>query len=141
MCPTCDRLRAENRELREEIEEWERSAANGGADNSAAEVIAAVFKMHPQEARLVRALMDGRNAVISHDDLGERMGYTGIERWYQDKRGVDVSSKRDQIKVVVHRARKWLEQGGVFESIVSVRSLGYMMTKQKAAEIERMLES
>jgi len=140
MCPTCDKLRAEVRELREEIAEWERAAVNGDADNSASEVIAAVFKMHPQEARLVRALMDSRNAVVSHDDLSERMGYDGADRWHQDKRGVDVSSRRAQTKVVVHRARKWLEQGGVFESIVSIRSLGYMMTKQKAAETERLLE-
>ena len=139
MCGECDRLRAEVRELREEIAEWERMGATE-RDNGAAEVIAAAFCMHPQESRLVKALMDSRNAVVSHHDLSERIGYAGSDKWYKDKRGLDVSARKDQLKVAAHRARKWLEQAGVFEAIVSVRSVGYMMTRQKAAEIEAVLD-
>lgn len=139
MCNECDRLRAEVRELREEIAEWERSGAGAGEIDTA-EVISAAFQMLPQEGRLVRVLMDSRNTVVSHDDLSERIKYAGADRWYKGTRGEMVSSRQAQLKVIVHRARVSLSQSGIFDAIANIRGVGYIMTKQKAAEIQAVLD-
>lgn len=135
MCQTCDKLRAEIRELREELAEWER----GGnmTDSGDVALIAATIKCLPQSAKLISALMNAENRTVSAEILTEEIEYGGM--------GGDINRARksetyegNHLKVIVSRSRRDLERAGIFDAIANVRGVGYIMPKRKAQEIRKL---
>lgn len=132
-CKSCEKLRAEIRELREELDEWERH--DGGHDDGGVALIAQCLKSWPQPSRLILELMQASNRVVSKSFLVEALGYNGMGRDH-DRRGTDEDR---WLKVVVTKARRALEVVGIFDAIANVRGVGYIMPKQKAEEIRKVV--
>ena len=135
MCPTCDKLRAENRELREELAEYERGSNMSERGDVA--LVAAAIKSLPQSAKLIVALMDAENRTVSAEILTEEIEYAGAGGEINRARKSE-TYEGNHLKVIVCRARRDLERAGVFDAIANVRGVGYIMPKTKAAEIRRL---
>lgn len=140
MCQTCDKLRAEIRELREELAEWERLSEEGvsGVIDNDSGLIAATIGVGPQEGRLISTMMLAASRTVSTHDLVRAMKYEGEDGEYEDSRGITRSHSRDQLKVVVCRARAALTRAGIHEAIHTIRCVGYIMPKRKAQEIRKL---
>lgn len=131
-CPHCDRLRAEIRELKEELREWERGDPDSIDGNTA--LIARVLRTNPQPARIIHRLMTEASRVVSKESLIETMRYGG--------EGRDAGNTTDEInalKVVLSKSRRALESVGLFDAIGCVWGGGYIMSKSKANELARII--
>lgn len=131
-CPHCDRLRAEIRELKEELQEWERGDPDSIDGNTA--LIARVLRTNPQPARIIHHLMTEASRVVSKEALIETLQYNG--------EGRDIGNRTDEdnaLKVIVSKSRRALESVGLFDAIGSVRGVGYIMPKSKANELARII--
>lgn len=133
MCRECDRLRAENRELREELEEWRSMDSVHERGDSA--IIASRLKTRPQVSKLISVLVENENRVVGREFFVDALGYSGAGRDH-DRRGTDEDR---WLKVIVSWARRALESVGIFDAVANVRGRGYMMTKQKAAEVRAVV--
>lgn len=132
-CPHCDRLRAEIRELKEEIREWERGDPDS-IDGSSA-LIARELRINPQPARIIHHLMTEASRVVRKESLIETLQYNGCGR--------DIGNMTDEdnaLKVIVTKSRRALESVGLFDAIGSVYGVGYIMPKSKARELAKILE-
>lgn len=134
MCPTCDRLRAELREVREELAEWRMS--EGESQNGDVAIIARVLKISPQSAKVVNELMSAPSRLVPTDRLVEAMDYGGLGmdkgRW---------TFEGNALKVVMSMARKGLREAGLPEAISNVWGRGYIMPRSKATELRAILEA
>lgn len=131
MCQTCDKLRAEIRELREELAEWRNQESIH--ENGDAAIIAERLKTWPQVAKLIAILAENENRVVSREYFVDALGYAGEGRDH-DRRGTDEDR---WLKVIVSRSRRALEGIGVFDAVGNVRGRGYIMTKEKARAVRR----
>lgn len=133
MCVECDKLRAEIRELREELAEWRNQ--DSIHENGDAAIIAARLKTWPQVAKLIAILAENENRVVAREYFVEALEYAGAGRDH-DRRGTDEDR---WLKVIVSRARRALEGIGVFDAVGNVRGWGYIMTKEKARDVRRVV--
>lgn len=133
MCQTCDKLRAEIRELRDELAEWRNQ--DSVHENGDAAIIAARLKTWPQVAKLIAILAENENRVVSREYFVEALEYAGAGRDH-DRRGTDEDR---WLKVIASRARRALESIGVFDAVGNVRGRGYIMTKEKARDVRRVV--
>lgn len=133
MCRECDRLRAKNRELMEELEEWRNmDSVHESGDYI---TIAATLKTNPQPAKLISILAENENRVVGIDFFTDALQYSGMGGG-DDRRG---TNEARWLKVVVAHARRALESVGIFDAVANVRGRGYLMTKQKAAEVRAVV--
>lgn len=133
MCQTCDKLRAEIRELREELAEWRNQDSIHESGDAA--IIATRLKTWPQVAKLIAILAENENRVVSREYFVEALEYAGAGRDH-DRRGTDEDR---WLKVIVSRARRALESVGVFDAVGNVWGQGYIMTKEKARDVRRVV--
>jgi len=119
-CDNCDRLRAEIRELKEEIAEW----ARVNRDDRLAEKIRIRFCMTLQESCASAAMMGRPDMTFSIDRLCEHMGYDGLE----DGRSV--------VRTVLSRVRAKLKSHGLQVSVRNLHSEGYYITRADADAIK-----
>lgn len=137
MCPTCDRLRAELREAKEELAEWQSHGGDNSSDGEVA-LLSKVMRVSPQPARIVSELMAASSRVVSKGHLIDSMGYDGEGREHPERGQTD---EGNALKVVVTQARRGLESVGLFDAIANVRGVGYIMPKSKAVELRAILEA
>lgn len=138
MCASCDRLitelRAELREVKEELEEWRRG--DDGSLNDEIAMIARTLKISPQSAKVVNELMSSPSRLVSTERLVEAMGYGGAGldkgRW---------TLEGNALKVVMSMARKSLRDAGLHEAISNVWGRGYIMPRSKAVELRAILDA
>lgn len=74
-CDECVRLRAQIRELKEELAEW-----RGGNDDvldTRAQDYAKKLGVRTQSAKMLSVLLDNAGKAISNDRLAEEIGYDG----------------------------------------------------------------
>lgn len=135
MCPTCDRLRAELREVKEELAEWRTNEADEPGDVA---LIGRQLGLNPQPARIVSRLMASSSRVVAKEALIETMNYAGEGRDLGGYRGTDEGCA---LKVVITKARRGLESVGLFDAISNVVGVGYIMPKSKAVELRAILEA
>lgn len=130
-CGECDRLRRENRELREEIEEW-RSGVDLGEDYVR---LASIVPMNPQCSRIIVRMMQNPGHVVLSGELIETMHYRGEDRDLPDG---NTSSGR-ALMVIMSLSRRALERVGVNDALVNFRGLGYYITKDAATKVRALL--
>lgn len=140
-CPTCDDLRRQLREAREELAEWQLSAEpDATAENAlvvkasvvlrAKRITAAGRFVAPGDLRFLRALIRAAGRPVSHPDLLDASMRYGLE-------------PRGDAKLNVVRAsicRTLLASQGIPDAIVSVHAYGYEMPKGVAARVNDWLE-
>lgn len=97
--------------------------------------IAATLKTNPQPAKLIAILAENENRVVGIDFFTDALQYSGC-RGGDDRRG---TNEARWLKVVVAHARRGLEGVGIFDAVSNVRGRGYLMTKQKAAEVRAVV--
>lgn len=134
-CDSCDRLRAQLREAREELAEWRRS--DGSSLNGDVWRIKRAFGINPQPAIIINALMRDAGRVVTNDALVEAMGYAGEGR--EPVKGQ--ADDRLALQVVICKARSALRAEGLHEAISNVHHTGYIMPRTKAAEITKIIEA
>lgn len=74
-CGECDRLRRENRELREELEEWRSS--DGEVVDTRIQDIGRKLNVRPQAVKMALILMRSPGEAMTHDRLARAIGYEG----------------------------------------------------------------
>lgn len=137
MCATCDKLRAELREAREEIKEWQK----GSTSESEAEhwvFVASAIGLAPQPAKIVTALMDNPSKPVLKDTMFDLMEYGGMGRDFIHSGHTDEGRA---LSVIVTHARRKLEMFGIHDAIKNVRGVGYIMPRSKAVELRAILEA
>lgn len=135
MCVSCDRLRAELREVKEELEEWRNNETDEPGDIA---LIGRQLGLNPQPSRIVSRLMSAPSRIVTKEALIETMNYAGEGRDLGGYRGTDEGCA---LKVVITRARRGLESVGIFDAIANVVGVGYIMPKSKAFELRAILEA
>ena len=134
MCVSCDRLRAELREVKEELAEW-KMREDDSVDGDIA-LISRTLKLPPQPARIVNELMSAASRVVTSEKLIESMDYGG--------RGGDKgrwTAEGNAMKVCLSMARKGLREAGLHDAISTVWREGYIMPKSKAVELRAILDA
>lgn len=136
MCASCDRLRAELREVKEELEEW-RLRGEKEVDDRAA-LIQTALSATPQVSRVIDAMMDNPGRLIESHTLVDVLHYNG--------RGGDLpkygtTDEGRLLKVIIFHARKTLERAGITSPIETIWGRGYSLSRDKAVELRAILEA
>ena len=132
MCASCDRLRAELREVKEELAEWKRPPEITDADRMAR--LKAALPMERQTAILLIRLHQSPGLVVENGELIELIGYKGEDR--DLPRGK--SDRVNALKVIVTKARRALEHIAIYDSIKFAYG-GYVMSREAAAAIRGLV--
>lgn len=136
MCPSCDRLRAELREVKEELAEWKMGSPSVDGDKWA--FLASTIGLAPQPAKIVSALMESPSQPVMKDTMFELMEYGGMGRDFIHSGHTDEGRA---LSVIVTHARRRLESFGIHDAIKNVRGVGYIMPRSKAVELRAILEA
>lgn len=134
-CGECEKLRAEVRELREELSEWERS---GGGDETRVNLIRARLRLRPQPSKILDALMDRPGAVVSMDTLINRSDAGGTLR---DDAMPSRGGPLQSVRVNVARVRAALSDKGIHGAVSNVHGEGYVIAKAAAEKVRGVLAS
>lgn len=127
MTPAADeltRLRAENRVLREELEEWRRSDA---VDDE--EIVAdwrLKLSLTPQAVRTLRLLMASPGRFVPRLVIHNEISFKG--------------EHPNLVSVNVHRVRACLAKRGLTKAVLSAWGHGYKITPEAAAKIREMVK-
>lgn len=114
-CPTCQHLTRENRELREELSEWERAEAERIASTADADKVAALsiaLSIWPTFAKALLRLATASPCCVNYSELVERDGRDG---------------RAHTAMVYVCMARAALDPYGYRPSIKTHRGIGYSL--------------
>lgn len=135
MCPTCDRLRAENRELREELAEYQ-NRVDETLDGEVA-IISHAMNLPPQAARFVAILAKSAGRVVTSDVLIDSLEYGGTGEF------TDKGETRDikQVHVLMSRVRSGLARVGITNATKSVYGVGQIMTEDAARRVRALVSS
>lgn len=121
-CGECDRLRKENRELREEIREWESSAVTTLESHRVRDYLGGA---RPQCVSVCMALCISGGRVVLAEDLIDGAGLS------------ENQSPRNSLQVAISHLRRSLRNKGLpGGEIKNMHGVGYVMSRAIAAEIK-----
>lgn len=120
-----ERLRVENRELREELNEWRK---RGDEPEFAGDIPlwSKALKMRPQATAAVMALCEARGRFLT--------------RWYLHDLIVETGQSTGIVNVAICHAREALKRLGVTNIIISAYGHGYMITPEGARQVRALVE-
>lgn len=134
-CGECDRLRAQVRDLKDELSEWERMR---GGDETRVNLLRSRLRLRPQPAKILDALMDRPGMVVSLDTLIDRSDAGGtLPDDAMPSRGGPLQS----IRVNIARVRAALMDKRIVGGVVNVRGEGYVLDKRAAEQVRGIISS
>lgn len=130
MCATCDDLRRQLREEREELAEWARAKPVAPDDGLTLERLhrwCTRLKTPKGPTRLVIALADASPRVLTPEAL--------LEIARSDGDG-EVWNERNMVRVYVWRARRGLAAAGLSGALETVWGAGYVVPADQASRLK-----
>lgn len=132
-CDNCDRLRREVRELKEELAEWQAGSSFEAENTTEVDLIRAKFRVRPQTAKIISALLSRPGKVVSHDLLVQAASCGGAVDGdkYPSRTG-----PLAVLRIAVAQARKAIT---FRNTIINVKERGYMIPVEKADALNAVL--
>jgi len=128
-CDSCDRLKRQVRELKEEIAEWDRTENN----ESLADKLRLRFRLRPQAAYTLAAMIERPGRVFSKQAIIQHIGYDGSPM--ETKRDGEDQSVRTNISWV----RSGLKYAGLDVEVRNIHAQGYLISKEDAEKVRALL--
>jgi len=129
-CNECDRLRRENRELREELHEY-RATVDG--EDPLAFNLKVRFRLRPQQARVLAALVKNPGRIMNNLTLVDASGYVGEEN------NPDKHRAQKSLRPMISQISRHLEDARLFDVIQTFYGQGRMISTSDAERIRAMM--
>lgn len=130
-CGECDRLRRENRELKEEIAEYGKSMIEG--QSPLAFTIKTRLSLRPASAKVLACLIENAGRVVSNRALATAADYSGEATNPNDSRAMSA------VGVAITHCRRALEDVGIYRVIHTFYGEGRTISKEDAAKVRALL--
>lgn len=131
-CDECDRLRKQVRELKEEIAEYEADTLDDSEDPMPMR-LTQTFRIRPQSARILWAMMKKPGRVLSMDALAHASEYHG------DTTNPNDRAFKQSTRTNISRIRRGLESRQIFGGVQNSYGRGFLLTKEAAVRIAEIL--
>lgn len=129
-CGECDRLRKENRELCEELDEYRNMS--DGLDPLAFQ-IKKKLRLRPQAAKVLAIMVHNAGRIVLNRTLIDAGDYEGEANNPDDRRAIN------SLAVSVTHIRRGLEDVRIFDAVQTFYGQGRMVAKADAERIRALL--